>query len=96
MQMLIRKVTGYCIARVELQLDPTLVVRIVAHPSCLQVTMSDFKHSLDEIKPAFGAESDTLKLYAVHGILSCGDAFDHIMHTLRTLVHQVGAAIMLR
>jgi hypothetical protein len=54
--------------------------------------MSDFKHSLDEIKPAFGAESDTLKLYAVHGILSCGDAFDHIMHTMRALVHQVSEA----
>ncbi len=56
--------------------------------------MSDFEHALEEIKPAFGAESDTLKLYPVHGILSCGEAFDHIMHTLHTLVHQVRDATL--
>ncbi len=54
-----------------------------------QVTQADFDKALEEVKPAFGAAIDQLKLYSVHGIVSCGDAFDHIMHTLRTLVHQV-------
>lgn len=51
--------------------------------------MADFEKALEEVKPAFGVATETLELYRVHGILSCGDAFDHIMHTLRTLVRQV-------
>jgi vesicle-fusing ATPase len=59
--------------------------------TAIKVTMSDFLHSLEEVKPAFGAATETLELYRTHGILSCGDAFDHIMTTLRTLVRQVGS-----
>lgn len=59
--------------------------------------MADFQHALEEVKPAFGTATETLELYRVHGIISCGDAFDHIMQTLRTLVRQVqhrwGAAV---
>jgi vesicle-fusing ATPase len=54
-----------------------------------QVTAADFERALEEVKPAFGTATETLELYRVHGIISCGDAFDHIMHTLRTLVRQV-------
>uniref|UniRef100_A0A7S0RIV4 Vesicle-fusing ATPase n=1 Tax=Chlamydomonas leiostraca TaxID=1034604 RepID=A0A7S0RIV4_9CHLO len=55
----------------------------------IKVTMADFERALEEVKPAFGTATETLELYRVHGIISCGDAFDHIMHTLRTLVRQV-------
>jgi hypothetical protein len=51
--------------------------------------MSDFEHALTEVKPAFGAATETLEQYCMHGMLSCGDAFDHIMHTLKALVKQV-------
>ncbi len=54
-----------------------------------QVTMADFEHALEEVKPAFGAATETLELYRVHGMISCGDQFDHITHTLHTLVQQV-------
>ncbi|KAJ9527852.1 hypothetical protein QJQ45_005501 [Haematococcus lacustris] len=53
----------------------------------IKVTMEDFTHSLLEVKPAFGAATEELQQVCVHGIISCGEAFDHIMATLRTLVH---------
>ncbi|KAL6751966.1 N-ethylmaleimide sensitive fusion protein [Haematococcus lacustris] len=55
----------------------------------IKVTMEDFTHSLLEVKPAFGAATEELQQVYVHGIISCGEAFDHIMATLRTLVRQV-------
>ncbi|GFH21550.1 uncharacterized protein HaLaN_18878, partial [Haematococcus lacustris] len=55
----------------------------------IKVTMEDFTHSLLEVKPAFGAATEELQQVCVHGIISCGEAFDHIMATLRTLVRQV-------
>jgi vesicle-fusing ATPase len=51
--------------------------------------MADFEHALEEVKPAFGAATEALQLYRVHGMLSCGGAFDLIMNTMRTLVKQV-------
>mmetsp|Transcript_11657 Transcript_11657/g.20672 ORF Transcript_11657/g.20672 Transcript_11657/m.20672 type:complete len:723 (-) Transcript_11657:92-2260(-) len=55
----------------------------------VKVTMADFEHALEEVKPAFGQATETLHSYRVHGMISCGEAFDHILHTLRTLVRQV-------
>lgn len=55
----------------------------------IKVTMSDFEHALEEVKPAFGAATEALQLYRVHGMISCGGAFDLIMNTMRTLVKQV-------
>lgn len=49
----------------------------------------DFDKALDEIKPAFGASMETLQSYAVHGIIPCGENFDHLLQTMRTLVSQV-------
>ncbi len=51
--------------------------------------MSDFEKALEEVKPAFGAATEALQLYRVHGMLSCGGAFDLIMNTMRKLVKQV-------
>ena len=45
--------------------------------------------SLEEVKPAFGAATESLKSYRLHGIINCGENFDHLLSTLRMLVHQV-------
>jgi vesicle-fusing ATPase len=56
----------------------------------IKVTMEDFMKALDEVKPAFGAATESLNSYRTHGMLNCGETFDHLLQTLRTLVHQVG------
>lgn len=55
----------------------------------IKVTMQDFERALDEVKPAFGASTETLQSYATHGIIACGETFDHLLQTMRTLVAQV-------
>jgi vesicle-fusing ATPase len=51
--------------------------------------MDDFEKALDEVKPAFGAQTELLDQYRTHGIISSGDTFEHLLQTLRTLVLQV-------
>ena len=51
--------------------------------------MDDFMKSLEEVKPAFGAATESLKSYRRHGMINCGENFDHLLSTLRMLVHQV-------
>lgn len=55
----------------------------------IKVTQSDFEHAMDEVKPAFGAATETLSGYCMHGIISYGDTFEHMRSTLRALVNQV-------
>lgn len=55
----------------------------------IKVTAADFMSALEEVKPAFGASTESLEAYRTHGILNCGETFDHLMNTLRTLVQQV-------
>ena len=52
--------------------------------------MGDFLKALEEVKPAFGAATESLNAYCLHGIINCGENFDHLLSTLRMLVHQVG------
>ncbi len=54
--------------------------------------MADFEHSLEEVKPAFGNNAESLQAYAMHGIINYGDVFDHLQQTLKALVQQVGPA----
>ncbi len=53
--------------------------------------MEDFEKAFEEVKPAFGASTETLESYRTHGIIPCGDTFDHLRATLTTLVQQVRA-----
>ena len=52
--------------------------------------MADFLKALEEVKPAFGAATESLNAYCLHGIINCRENFDHLLSTLRMLVHQVG------
>lgn len=51
--------------------------------------MDDFEHALTEVVPAFGAATEALAGYRMHGIINYGSTFDHLMATLRALVAQV-------
>ncbi|KAG2487773.1 hypothetical protein HYH03_013618 [Edaphochlamys debaryana] len=55
----------------------------------IKVTMTDFEKAFEEVKPAFGASTETLESYRTHGIIPCGDSFDHLRQTLGMLVQQV-------
>jgi len=55
----------------------------------VKVTMSDFTAALGEVKPAFGAQTETLESYRMHGIISYGDSFDQLLNTCTRLVDQV-------
>ena len=51
--------------------------------------MNDFDCALDEVKPAFGAQIETLETYRMHGLISYGPSFDQLLHTCQRLVDQV-------
>lgn len=75
-----------------------------AHPSqdtslttpsfCLQVAMQDFDRALSEVKPAFGAVTETLEQHRLNGIIDCGEHFRHLQSTCRTLVEQVRCCLL--
>lgn len=52
--------------------------------------MADFQKALDEVKPAFGANTEGLEVYRMAGMIPYGDAFSHLQATLHALVNQVG------
>jgi hypothetical protein len=54
--------------------------------------MSDFEHALEEVKPAFGNNAESLAAYAMHGITNYGEVFGHLQQTLAALVQQVRCA----
>ncbi len=54
--------------------------------------MQDFETALREVKPAFGAVTETLETYRANGIIPYGERFDHLQSTCRTLVEQVRPA----
>ena len=51
--------------------------------------MQDFDRALSEVKPAFGAVTETLEQHRLNGIIDCGEHFRHLQSTCRTLVEQV-------
>ena len=51
--------------------------------------MEDFDTALAEVKPAFGAVTETLETYRANGIIPYGERFDHLRSTCKTLVDQV-------
>jgi hypothetical protein len=55
----------------------------------VQVTMEDFEKALEEVKPAFGTSTETLESYLTHGIIPCGETFEHLRQTLAMLTQQV-------
>ncbi|GMH39838.1 hypothetical protein BSKO_07742 [Bryopsis sp. KO-2023] len=55
----------------------------------VKVEMTDFSEALEEVKPAFGAQTDTLESHRMHGIISYGAMFDHLLHTCQRLIDQV-------
>ena len=65
----------------------------VASSVVLQVSMQDFQAALSEVKPAFGAVTDTLDAYRLNGIIDWGEGFRHLATTCRTLVEQVQASM---
>ena len=51
--------------------------------------MADFLLALQEVKPAFGAVTETLNSYRLHGITDWGPSFQHLSSKCRLLVEQV-------
>lgn len=54
----------------------------------LKVEMTDFQEALQEVKPAFGVESDALERHKLQGIIPHGPNFDHLVKTCKTLISQ--------
>ena len=51
--------------------------------------MTDFEKALSEVKPAFGAVTETLEQYRLNGIIDSGQHFKDTSSTLKNLVEQV-------
>ena len=52
------------------------------------MTKEDFERALAEVKPAFGAVTETLEEYRLNGIIPYGAPFAHLLGTGNTLVEQ--------
>lgn len=55
----------------------------------IKVTMGDFEAALEEVQPAFGANTESLQKHVMQGIIDYGEAHKHITATLQTLISQV-------
>ena len=60
----------------------------------LQVCMEDFEEALKEVKPAFGAVTETLEAYRLNGIVEYGDNFRHLLSLCKQLVEQAGPQLL--
>ena len=61
----------------------------IHYNSGLQIEMTDFERALSEVKPAFGAVTETLEQYRLNGMVDSGEHFRHLQSTCRNLVEQV-------
>ncbi|OAE30121.1 hypothetical protein AXG93_1112s1390 [Marchantia polymorpha subsp. ruderalis] len=55
----------------------------------IKVTMDDFLHALQEVKPAFGAAISSLEMCRLNGMLDCGPRHKRIQETGMALTEQV-------
>jgi vesicle-fusing ATPase len=55
----------------------------------VKIERADFERALEEVKPAFGASTDTFERCRLNGIISPGEKFEKLHHTCRSLVEQV-------
>ena len=54
----------------------------------VQVCMEDFEEGLKEVKPAFGAVTETLEAYRLNGIIDYGEHCRHLLSVCKQLVEQ--------
>lgn len=59
----------------------------------MQVEVADFEKALSEIKPAFGAVTETLEQYRLNGIIDSGEKFRHLQSTCRNLIEQASRLV---
>jgi hypothetical protein len=50
--------------------------------------MEDFEEALKEVKPAFGAVTETLEAYRLNGIIDYGEHCRHLLSVCKQLVEQ--------
>ncbi|CAN4097965.1 unnamed protein product [Withania somnifera] len=55
----------------------------------IKVTMDEFLHALNEVRPAFGASTDDLERCRLNGIVDCGERHQHIYRRTMLLAEQV-------
>ncbi len=51
--------------------------------------MEDFLKALDEVKPAFGSQTEDLQALVTHGMLDYGSRYQQLVKTLDMLTQQV-------
>lgn len=56
--------------------------------------MSDFRGALAEVKPAFGAVTDTLESYRSKGMINYGARMQKLLGTCEKLVRQVNICFL--
>ena len=53
--------------------------------------MEDFEEALKEVKPAFGAVTETLEAYRLNGIIDYGEHCRHLLSVCKQLVEQASS-----
>lgn len=59
----------------------------------MQITMADFEAALAEVKPAFGAVTDTLETYRPGGMINCGAHMQDVLSVCKKLVSKVSPSL---
>ena len=83
---LVKSAVSFALAR---QVDFQNLGAIEIDEDNVKITGADFERALEEVKPAFGASTDTFERCRLNGIISPGPAFEKLHHTCRALVEQV-------
>ena len=60
----------------------------------VQVEMEDFEEALKEVKPAFGAVTETLEAYRLNGVIDYGEHFRHLLSVCKQLVEQASPVLL--
>mmetsp|Transcript_19370 Transcript_19370/g.31730 ORF Transcript_19370/g.31730 Transcript_19370/m.31730 type:complete len:740 (-) Transcript_19370:1150-3369(-) len=55
----------------------------------VMVNREDFMAALNEVKPAYGVETDELENRLTYGLISYGPKFDHLRESIRLFIQQV-------
>ncbi|CAK0783695.1 hypothetical protein CVIRNUC_006894 [Coccomyxa viridis] len=82
---LVKSATSFALNR---QVDVNDLAKPIDEAS-LKVCKEDFEEALKEVKPAFGAVTETLEAYRLNGIVEYGDNFRHLLSLCKQLVEQV-------
>lgn len=86
------EIEGLCKSAASFALNRQVDMNDISKPieeDNIKVGMDDFVRALEEVKPAFGQQTDGLEARRSHGMVDYGHRYEQLLQTLHMLTHQV-------